>query len=289
MAILYIDKVHGAPELDLKLEINDKTVKATLYSANDYGGWFKYPDGLEYKISAGGVGFTFNTGEFVYSKSGVVVKTASGKIGNGTLEVRSKCYGAGGCFKSSQSGKPSYNSSKSSDIDTTKLTVYSIASSYVSTILNDTLICSYVMSVPPSNLSLDRTYLETPMSINYTIGSGTFNKIIYGIKVSETANPIFTEQTTNTLIVLNDTQLLNAYKGFQNSGIQFPNRKVYVYVEVQTESGNISGNFDVLVGGTAWVKNDNNTWIRAVPYKPNSNKPCIMYTKVNNEWKRGYP
>ena len=36
MAVLYINKVHGAPELDLKLDISGNSVTATLYSANDY-------------------------------------------------------------------------------------------------------------------------------------------------------------------------------------------------------------------------------------------------------------
>lgn len=35
MAVLYIDKIHGSPELDLKLEISAKSVNATLYSAEN--------------------------------------------------------------------------------------------------------------------------------------------------------------------------------------------------------------------------------------------------------------
>ena len=57
MAVLYVNKVHGSPELDLKLEISDGYVTATVYSANDYGGSFGYPSGIIYNISAGGTGF----------------------------------------------------------------------------------------------------------------------------------------------------------------------------------------------------------------------------------------
>lgn len=70
MAVLYINKVHGSPELDLKLDISEKSVTATLYSANNYGGNFAYPSGIDYSISAGGIGFSINTGSFSYSKSG---------------------------------------------------------------------------------------------------------------------------------------------------------------------------------------------------------------------------
>ena len=91
MAVLYINKVHGAPELDLKLDISGNSVTLALYSANDYGGNFGYPNGINYDISAGESGFSINTGSFSYSTSGQVIKTVSGIIGTGTLEVRVTC------------------------------------------------------------------------------------------------------------------------------------------------------------------------------------------------------
>ena len=182
MAVLYISKVHGSPELDLKLEISENFVTATLYSANNYGGNFAYPEGIIYSISAGGIGFSINTGRFSYSTGGQVIKTESGTIGSGTLEVRTTCHGKGSCFDSDHIDVPLYNESKSSGIDTERLTIYPISSSYMSQVLNNTLLLTYAMSTPPSNLSLSRTYLESPMSVSFSLGSGAFQKILYGVR-----------------------------------------------------------------------------------------------------------
>lgn len=288
MAVLYIDKVHGSPELDLKLDISGNSVTATLYSANNYGGNFGYPNGINYDISAGGVGFSINTGSFSYSTSGQVIKTGSGTIGSGTLEVRTTCKGSGSCFDSDHINVPSYNSGKSSDIDTENLTVYPISSSYTTQLLNNTLILSYVMSTPPSNLSLSRTYLESSMTVSFSLGSGAFQKIIYGVKMSAESGTIFMSETKNSSIALTDYEILTSYNGFKNADFNFPNSTAYMYIEVQTESGNISDNFDITIGGTGWTKNAN-SWNRCVPYKPDIEKPCIMYTKIGGAWKRGQP
>ncbi len=288
MAILYIDKVHGSPELDLKLEISGNSVTATLYSANDYGGTFGYSNGIVYEISAGGVGFSINTGSFSYSKSGTIVKTGSGKIGNGMLEVRVTCAGAGSCFRENQGSVPTYNESKSSAIEINNLNVYQIAPSFTSRVLENTLILSYEMPTPPSNLNLSRTYLETAMRVSYRLGSGAFKKIVYGVKINSTGDPIFTSSTTNTVINLSDMEILAAYSAFDEAGISYPNNKVWMYIELHTESGNISKNFDITVGGTGWIKN-NNSWTLCVPYKTDAKKPCIMYTNIGGVWKRGGP
>ncbi len=288
MAILYIDKVHGSPELDLKLEISGNSVTATLYSANDYGGTFGYPNGIVYEISAGDVGFSINTGSFSYSENGTVIKTGSGEIGNGTLEVRVTCAGTGSCFRENQGNVPTYNESKSSGIETNNLHVYQIAPSFTSRVLENTLILSYEMSTVPSNLDLSRTYLESAMRVSYTLISGEFKEIIYGVKVNPTSDLIFTSTTTNTVINLLDNEILTAYSAFDEAGISYPNNKVWMYIELHTESGNISKNFEITVGGTGWIKN-NNSWIRCVPYKTDAKKPCIMYTNIGGVWKRGGP
>ena len=288
MAILYINKVHGSPELDLKLEISGSFVTATLYSANNYGGNFGYPNGINYDISAGGIGFSINTGRFSYSTSGQVIKTGSGTIGSGMLEVRTTCKGSGSCFDSDHTGVPSYNESKSSGIDTKCLTVYPVSSSYMSKVLNNTLILTYAMSTPPSNLSLSRTYLESPMAVSFSLGSGAFQKIIYGVKMIADSSTIFMSETTNLNLSLTDHEILTAYNAFKNSGFNFPNSMAYMYIEVQTESGNISDNFSITVGGTGWIKSGS-TWNRCVPYKSDAGKPCIIYMNVGGAWKRGQP
>lgn len=288
MAVLYINKVHGSPELDLKLEISGSSVTATLYSANNYGGNFAYPEGITYEISAGEIGFSINTGRFSYSTSGQVIKTGSGTIGSGTLEVRTTCKGKGSCFDSDHGGFPSYNGSKSSDIDTERLTVYPVSSSYMSQILNNTLLLTYAMSTPPSNLSLNRIYLESPMTVSFLLGSGAFQKIVYGVKESAESSTIFISETTSTHIALTDSEILTSYNGFKSSGFNFPNSTACMYIEVQTESGNISDNFNITVGGTGWIKSGS-TWNRCVPYKPDTNKPCVMYTNIGGAWKRGQP
>lgn len=288
MAVLYINKVHGSPELDLKLEISGNVVTATLYSANNYGGNFAYPEGIIYDISAGGIGFSINTGRFSYSTSGQIIKTGSGTIGSGTLEIRTTCNGKGSCFDSDHGGLPSYNDSKSSGIDTDRLTVYPVSSSYMSQILNNTLLLTYAMSTPPSNLSLSRTYLESPMAVSFSLGNGAFQKILYGVKTSAENSTIFVSETTNLNINLTDHEILTAYNGFINSGLNFPNDTACMYIEVQTESGNISDNFSITVGGTGWIKSGS-TWNRCVPYKLDSGKPCVMYTNIGGIWKRGQP
>ncbi|MGN1043522.1 MAG: hypothetical protein ACI4PR_01800 [Acutalibacteraceae bacterium] len=288
MAVLYINKVHGSPELDLKLEISGNFVTATLYSANNYGGNFAYPNGINYDISARGIGFSINTGSFSYSKSGQIIKTGSGTIGSGALEVRTTCQGKGSCFDSDHTNVPSYNSGKSSDVNTENLIVYPISPSYMSKVLDNTLILSYVMSTPPSNLNLSRTYLESPMFVSYTLGSGAFQKIIYGVKLSADSSTIFMSETTNLNINLTDHEILTAYNEFKSCGFNFPNSTAYMYIEIQTESGNISNNFSITIGGTSWIKNTN-SWSRCVPYKPDVGKPCIMYTNIGGIWKRGQP
>lgn len=288
MAVLYINKVHGSPELDLKLEISGSSVTATLYSANNYGGNFAYPEGITYEISAGEIGFSINTGRFSYSTSGQVIKTGSGTIGSGTLEIRTTCNGKGSCFDSDHGGLPSYNDSKSSGIDTERLIVYPVSSSYMSQILNNTLLLTYAMSIPPSNLSLNRTYLESPMTVSFSLGSGAFQKVLYGVKASAGSSTIFMSETTNLNINLTDHEILTAYNGFKDSGFNFPNSTAYMYIEVQTESGNISDNFSITVGGTGWIKSGS-TWNRCVPYKLDSGKPCVMYTNIGGIWKRGQP
>ena len=64
MSILYINKAHGLPDLDLELTISGTSVTAKLYSANNAGGYFNYEAGIEYAIYAGGTGFTINSGAF---------------------------------------------------------------------------------------------------------------------------------------------------------------------------------------------------------------------------------
>ena len=288
MVVLYINKVHGSPELDLKLDISGNSVTATLYSANNYGGTFAYPSGIDYKISAGGIGFSINTGIFSYSKSGQIIKTGSGTIGSGTLEVRTTCQGKGSCFESDHINVPSYNPGKSSDVNPENLIVYPISSSYTIQLLNNTLILSYVMSTPPNNLYLNRTYLESPMSVGFSLGSGAFQKIIYGVKTSADSSTIFMSETVNSNIVLTDSEILTSYNGFKNAGFSFPNSTAYMYIEVQTESGNISNNFSITIGGTSWIKRKN-SWQRCVPYKSNLKKPCVMYTNIKEVWERGQP
>lgn len=288
MSVLYINKVHGSPELDLKLDISEKSVTATLYSANNYGGNFAYPSGIDYSISAGGIGFSINTGSFSYSKSGQIIKTASGTIGSGTLEVRTTCQGKGSCFDSDHVNVPSYNSDKSNDINTEQLIVYPISSSYTNKLLNNTLVLSYVMSKPPSNLYLNRTYLESPMEVGFSLGSGAFQKIIYGVKTSADSSTIFMSETVNSNIVLTDSEILTSYNGFKDVGFSFPSSTAYMYIEIQTKSGNISDNFSITVGGTGWIKNGN-TWNRCVPYKSNIGKACVMYMNIGGVWKRGQP
>ena len=288
MAVLYVNKVHGSPELDLKLEISDGYVTATVYSANDYGGSFGYPSGIIYNISAGGTGFSINTGSFSYSTSGKVMTSGAGQIGSGTLEVRTTCTGAGSCFDPDHASLPSYNGEKSSGINTDNLTVYAVSSSYMSRVLDNTLLLSYKMSVPPSNLNLERTYLECPMKVSYTLGTGAFKKIIYKVKTSTESGAVFTSDTTSKNISLSDSAILSSYNGFKNSGFSFPNSTAYMYIEVQTESGNISNNFSITVGGTSCVK-VGNTWKRSVPYKVSNGKPCIMYMKIGGNWERGQP
>lgn len=288
MAVLYIDRIHGSPELDLKLEISGNLVTATLYSANNYGGHFAYPNGIIYDISAGGVGFSVNTGKFSYSTGGQVIKTGSGTIGPGTLEVRTTCTGRGSCFDPDHIGVPTYNEAKSSEINAANLTVYPISSSYMSKVLDNTLVLSYVMSTPPSNLNLSRTYLESPMTVSYTLGTGAFQKIVYGVKTSAQGSTIFMSETTNMDITLSDYELLTSYNGFINSGFNFPNSTAYMYIELQTESGNISSNFDITVGGTGWTK-IGDAWNRCVPYKSDIGRPCVMYMNVGGVWKRGQP
>ncbi len=95
-------------------------------------------------------------------------------------------------------------------------------------------------------------------------------------------------ETTNLNINLTDHEILTAYNGFKDSGFNFPNSTAYMYIEVQTESGNISDNFSITVGGTGWIKSGS-TWNRCVPYKLDSGKPCVMYTNIGGIWKRGQP
>ena len=112
--------------------------------------------------------------------------------------------------------------------------------------------------------------------------------IIYGVKMSADSSTIFTSETKNSNIVLTDYEILTSYNGFKNTDFNFPNSTAYMYIEVQTESGNISDNFIITVGGTGWVKSGS-TWNRCVQYKLDLGKPCIMYTNIGGAWKRGQP
>lgn len=285
MAVLYINKIHGLPDLDLKLEINGTNVTATLYSANNSGGYFNYPDGIEYTISTGGTGFTINSGAFSYDTSGEVIKVQSGIIGAGTLTVTGTCLdGTPGCFSSDDVGEPSYSSSKSSDIDPDKLTVYSVAESYEDTNLNSTLLVEYTgLSTPPSFLEFTGDYIENEMNANIDLGTGTFQSFEVKPKATSEGEIIATYSKNYSNWIFSDTELLIIYQGCNGgSGEQ----QIYLELTITTTDGSATNTYPIKTGGTSWANND--IWKRTVPYTniSGTDKPCIMYTNIDGTWER---
>jgi hypothetical protein len=63
---------------------------------------------------------------------------------------------------------------------------------------------------------------------------------------------------------------------------------MYLDLTLKTDIGEDTKTFSIDVGGTAWI-NNGTAWTRAVPYQPNTQKPCIMYTNINGNWIRGNP
>ena len=287
MPTLYINKIHGLPDLDLKLEINGTNVIATLYSANDYGGHFGYPAGIEYYISAGGTGFSINSGAFSYTTSGEIIKAQSDTIGTGSLTVTGTCLGGDpGCFSSDDTGNPSYNAGQSSGIDASKLTVYAVADQYLNTLLNGTLIVEYAgLSTPPSFLGFTGDYIENPMSASIDLGTGTFQSFQVKPKATSSGSVIATYSKTYSNWTFSDTELLTIYEGCGGGSGEQP---IYLELTVTTTDGTITATYPIKIGGTGWI--NNGTWKRTVPYVKGLNKPCVMYTKINaNTWKRGNP
>jgi hypothetical protein len=291
MAVLFIAEVHGAPRLDLELVITGNQITANIYTIDGQGGTFSYSGGIDYSISAGGTGFTVNTGTFnvAYGSGVTLVSTATGTVGDGDLEITASCAGEGSCYSSGQSGRPYYDSSRSSDIDSGKITVdTTIAENYQSQVLAATWMATYVRTTPPSGLALSRDYLENPMTVSYTPGTGTFSTLVLGVRRTPTASDYIKWNVSNLTFSFPDDILLACYDEFQLDGLDFPNNTVYIYVRVETTEGNVYGTFDITVGGTAWGKNAG-VWRRAVPYNLQPVKPCIMYTKIAEAWKRGNP
>jgi hypothetical protein len=289
MSILYINKAHGLPDLDLELTISGTSVTAKLYSANNAGGYFTYEAGIEYAIYAGGTGFTINTGAFSYTTSGELIKEQSGTIGTGNLTVTCTCNGGGSaCFGSSDTSQPTYNSDKSSGIIISKLIVNQVSASYMSALMSDTLLLTYSMSESPSDLDFTGTYLERSMSASFTAGSGTFQSFTVKPKATSTGSVIATYSKDYTGWTFSDTELLAIYAGAQSAEVSFPNANIYLELTVTTADGFVTGTFPIEVGGTGWV-NDAGTWKRTVPYQPSTQEPCIMYMKINDTWKRGNP
>lgn len=289
MSILYINKAHGLPDLDLELTISGTSVTAKLYSANNAGGYFTYEAGIEYAIYAGGTGFTINSGAFSYTTSGELIKEQSGTIGTGTLTVTCTCNGGGSpCFGASDTSQPTYNSDKSSGIKVNKLVIDHVSDSYMSDHMSGTLLLSYSMSESPSNLSFTGTYLERPMSASFIAGSGAFQSFTVKPKATSTGSVIATYSKDYTGWTFSDTELLEIYTGAQSAGVSFPNANIYLELTATTADGFVTGTFPIEVGGTGWV-NDAGTWKRTVPYQPETSKPCIMYMKINDTWKRGNP
>lgn len=288
MSVLYINKIHGLPDLDLKLEIIDTNVTATLYSANDYGGYFGYPAGIEYRISAGGTSFTINSGQFSYTTSGEVIKVQSGAIGTGNLTVTGTCLGGDlGCFSSSDTGNPSYNSGQSSGIDTSKLTVYAVADQYLNTLLNGTLIVEYSgLSTPPSFLGFTGDYIENPMSASIDLGTGTFQSFKVKPKATNEGEVIATYSKTYNSWTFSDIELLTIYQGCSGG---YGEQQIYLELTVTTSDGSVTQTYPIKIGGTSWV--NNGSWKRTVPYTniSGTNKPCVMYSKIDGTRKRGNP
>lgn len=288
MAVLYINKIHGLPDLDLQLEINGTNVTATLYSANDLGGYFNYPAGIEYAVSAGGTGFTINSGAFSYSTSGEIIKVQSGTIGTGNLTVTGTCLGSDpGCFSSDDTGNPLYNSGKSSDIDASKLTVYSVADSYLATNLDETLIVEYTgLSTPPSFLGFTGDYIENPMSASVSLGTGTFQSFSVKPKATSGGEIIITFSKDYTGWTFTDRQLLMTYQGCDGGSGEQP---IYLELTITTTDGSATNTYPIKIGGTSWT--NTGSWERTVPYTNtySANRPCVMYTNVGGTWERGYP
>lgn len=288
MVVLYINEIHGLPDLDLKLEIDGENVTATLYSANPAGGYFSYESGIEYAISAGGIGFSINTGAFSYDTSGEVIKTQSGAIGTGTLFVIGNCFGGTpGCFSSDDTGSPAYNSSNSAGIDTNKLTVNHVADQYLDTNLNGTVIVEYTgLSTPPSFLGFTGDYIENSMSANIDLGTGTFQYFEVKPKATSSGPVIATYDKSYSNWTFTDTELLTIYQGCGGgSGEQ----QIYLELTITTTDGATTETYPIKIGGTSWI--NNGSWKRTVPYTniSGTNKPCVMYTNINNIWRRGTP
>jgi len=289
MATLYINKVHGLPDLDLELTISGTSVTAKLYSANNAGGYFEYEAGIEYSIYAGGTGFTINSGAFSYTTSGELIKEQSGTIGTGSLTVRCTCYGGGSpCFSASDTSQPTYNSDRSSGIDVSNLTVIHVSDSYMSSHMTDILLLTYVLSVSPSGLSFSGAYLEKSMSASFTLGSGTFQSFTVKPKATSSGSVIATYSKNYEGWTFSDTELLEMYNDVQTAEVDFPNSNIYLELTVTTTDGSITDTFAIAVGGTSWI-NDAGAWKRTVPYQKETQKPCIMYMKINDVWERGNP
>lgn len=288
MSTLYLNKVHGLPDLDLKLDIDGKNIAATVYSANDYGGTFGYPNGIEYNISAGGRGFTVNTGSFSYTTSGEVIKTGSGMVGNGDLMVTTTCYGTDdeGCFGPNEPNMPTLNTSKSQDIPIDKIPVFGVSQHYVSSHVANTLIMLWAGfgSTPPSFLDFSGDYIENPMSADIDLGSGTFKSFTVSPKASQSGSLIATYDKNYSGWTFTDTELLTIYQG---SGGGSGEQEIYLELAVNTTDGSAQASYPIKIGGTSWV--NNGLWKRTVPYIEGLNKPCVLYTNINGLWQRGNP
>ncbi len=287
MATLYIDYIHGEPELDLKLEINGNNITASYISHNDYGGYFNSGD-ISANISAGGTGFTLNSGTFSFDTSGIIIANTSGTVGNGIITVALTCTGTGsGCYDSATLRYPAYNYSKS-DISVSKITISNVGPDYQDKHLDNTTIITINIDTPPSNLSFSGTYIEKTMSSSWDVGTGDFVSFTVKPKATQQGEAIATYNKNYGNWTFSDSEILTIYNYLHINNISFPNNTIYLELTVTTTAGSISDIFPIEVGGTSYVKS-NGIWEKSVPYKTDINKPCIMYTKINDVWKRGIP
>lgn len=287
MSTVYIDYIHGEPELDLKLEINGNNITAQYISHNDYGGYFSSGD-ISANISAGGIGFTLNSGTFSFDTSGIVIASASGEVGNGQISVSLTCTGPGsGCYDSATLRYPSFNSSKS-DIDSSKVTIQDVGPNYQDIHLNNTLVVNINIDTPPSNITFSGTYIEREMSTSWDLGTGDFISFTVKPKPTQQGDIIATYNKNKGIWNFSDLEILTIYNYLNNNNISFPNNIIYLDLTVTTSAGSTNDVFPIEVGGTSYVKVNGN-WQKSVPYKTDIKKPCIMYTKINGVWKRGIP
>ena len=271
LARLYLDKVHGLPDLDLQLDIDGKNITAKIYSANDYGGSFGYPAGIEYTISAGGQGFTVNTESFSYSSSGQLIAQNSGTVGNGDLKVYTTCYGSDseGCFGINEPYYPQLNTSKSQGINPSEVTVYGISQNYTINHVTDTLLMVWTgfSVISPSFSSFTGDYIENQMKASINLGTGTFQSFAVKPKSTQTGSTIASYSKNYSSWTFTDTELLTIYQGCSGgSGEQ----QIYLELTVTTSDGFATATYSIKIGGTSWTHNG--AWKRTVPYIRGLNK-----------------